>query len=134
MSSDQEYISPYAFPGIRRSDLSPEKYPYLFKKVKKLEEDEIIDIIANHNGITREQLFSKFRHSNLVYSRQVYQKVLRLYGKKMVEIAKKIGCDHTTVIHNIRRFDELYEVDDMFRYNTNELLQKLHIDTKDISK
>ena len=62
------------------------------------------------------------------------QKVLRLYGKKMVEIAKKIGCDHTTVIHNIRRFDELYEVDDMFRYNTNELLQKLHIDTKDISK
>jgi chromosomal replication initiation ATPase DnaA len=130
MESNLEIISPYAFPGIRLSDLDPLKYPYLFDGLRRLTEEQVLKVIADETNVDLELILTKCRKRNIVYSRNIFQKILRIYGDNLKKIANTTNTDHTTVIHSIKTFDEQYELDENYRASVNRIFTKIGIKIK----
>lgn len=93
---------------------------------KKLSKDKIIDVIASVYELDREFYTIKKRNKNLVDARRILSKLLvNELGWTKVAAAKLMNNDHTSVIHCIKSFDNLYEVDDQFRDMADEVFDKL---------
>ena len=85
----------------------------------------IIDVVAEHFNILKEDITSKKRNSEYVIPRQIimylcrnmtdatYQMIAAYLGKK----------DHTTVIHGVEKIEEKLQTDEDLR-NKNETIQK----------
>ena len=78
--------------------------------VRKITPQLIIDIVAEHFGISPEDIVSKRRNSEFVLPRQICMYLCRhLTSESLQSIAKTLGKkDHTTIIHGIDKItDEL---------------------------
>jgi len=123
-------ISPYIYPGLKLEMLDLTKHPYLKPLKDRMEDLQIIKIILEKFGITHEEMVSKRRTRELVDVRLVIAYVLRRkLGCTYVRIGHMLGNrDHTTAIHNERKFIDVYETEVSFRTRANMIFDKLGIE------
>ena len=53
----------------------------------------------------------KTRVREFVYARRVFAKITREFGYTFQEIGDTIGCDHATIIHHVKMFNTVMDVD-----------------------
>jgi hypothetical protein len=77
------------------------------------------------------QLDSRSRYRNLVELRFIYFFIARSMGYNLTTIGKSLSLDHTTVVHGLNTFKNLYETNDPFRQKYNNIIH--HIKTSNES-
>jgi len=123
-------ISPYIYPGLKIEMLDASKHPYLSNLKDRMSEDQIIKIVLERFGITHEMMVSKNRNREYVDVRLIISYILRKKCRAtFVHIGHKIGNrDHTTAIHNVRKFEDVYETDVSFRKLANIVFDKVGLE------
>jgi len=77
-----------------------------------IDPDRIVDVVAGHYGITREQLKSKRRTNSVALPRQVAMYLMRRQTTlSLAEIGRFFDRDHTTVIHACAKIEGLMRTD-----------------------
>jgi chromosomal replication initiation ATPase DnaA len=90
--------------------------------------EEILQVVANCNGVSMEDIIGKTRKNEIVDARFMYIKFLRkAYKMKKVALAKELNRDHTSIIHALRTFDSRYKHYAYFRDTAEKISQKLKI-------
>ena len=127
-----ELISPYSFPGIKRELLNKKKYPYLFSPLElKLTKEEVLEVISEESGLSVNMIMSRCREPQFVDARNLYCKILKsTYKFNLPAIAKVMGKDHTTIIWNIKKFDDRYKNEDLYRDLSDRVFKKIGIKIK----
>jgi chromosomal replication initiator protein len=122
-------LSPYIFPGIKREDLITAGFPHLISKHPVYTKEEVMEIVSQECGVTIEQIVSRRRFRFIVEARQILAKVLKDKCRMtFANIGKTIGDrDHTTAIHSVLSYDNLYTTDDSFREKADNINYKLGI-------
>ena len=117
----------FTFPGL---NLSREESKSLSVSYKgRPTKQEMMMVIAQVRGITVEEMSSKVKTSEIVNARVTYIRLLKdVYKYNKSEIARLMGKDHTTIIHNLKNFDNRYKYEDDFRLTTDIILEKLNVE------
>jgi hypothetical protein len=123
----KELISPYSFPGLKRELLNKRKYPYLFSPQElKTTKEEVLKIIAKESALTVEGILSRSRKTGFVDMRNLYCKILRSsYKYSFTAIAKELSKDHTTIIWNVKKFEDRYKNEEDYRNLSNRIFEKI---------
>lgn len=126
-------ISPYSFPGLKMAGLSKETYPYLNHQKTIMTKEEIIEVICKEGGVTPEQLSSESRKTEIVNSRKLLSGALKIkLNMTLVSIGKILGDrDHTTIRHQLLKFKDHCQYDELFRLRAKLILNKLGTDFQD---
>lgn len=107
-------ISPYIYPGIRRTDL-PEGY-HSSDNLLLVTREMILDSIEEVLRLNHKQIASPIRSSHYVTARIFYCHLVRKYlNWSLKEIAVSINRDHTTVIHSLRNYEHYLLYEDVFK-------------------
>ena len=122
-----------AFSKLNKVDINLEYAEEALKDViypnkkKEITPSLIIEVVAEHFGISPEDIASRKRTAELVQPRQIVMYLCRqLTESSLQNIAKTIGKkDHTTVLHGIEKITEKME-------NDEELKNKVDIIRKEI--
>lgn len=93
---------------------------------RRVKIDDILRIISKHFGVNRSDLLSSRRTRSIVRPRQIGMYLAKqLTSRSLPEIGRRFGNrDHTTVLHAIRKIDELMKGDPGMKEEV-ELLQRL---------
>ena len=85
----------------------------------------IVDIVADHYGLTPQEIYSKNRSRKIAYPRQIAMYLCRkLLSMSLADIGKSIGDkDHTTVMHAVKTI-EADLTEDVSLQNTLDVLTK----------
>lgn len=85
----------------------------------------IVDIVADHYGITSQEIYSKNRSKKVAYPRQIAMYLCRKFlSMSLDDIGKSIGDrDHSTVIHACKLIEKDLK-DDISLQNTIDVLTK----------
>ncbi len=88
----------------------------------------IIDVVAEHFGVTPEDITSKKRNSEFVQPRQVVMYLCRtLTETSLANTAKLLGKkDHTTVIHGINKITAELETNEELRNKIDIIKKKIN--------
>jgi len=94
-------------------------------KVRVVTPDLIIDVVADHYNISREDITSKKRKSEYVIPRQIIMYLCRdMLGTTYQNVAALLGKkDHTTVIHGVEKIEDKLKTDQDLKNNI-ELIRK----------
>ena len=131
MSVKKELFSPYVIPGLKRESISKESYPYMTNPERTmLSKEEILQVISNEVGISAEKIFSISKETDFVFARHIYSKIQKISGRNLVQIAKELNKDHTTIIHSLKTFDDRYKVEHEYREKSNKIFNKIGLDPK----
>jgi len=88
--------------------------------------DEIVSLVENNFGVSRLELESKSRKSNIAWARQVAMYLARNYTLLSLEqIGKVFGRNHATVIHAFSKVKNKMENYPPRRFEVDFLKQKL---------
>ena len=93
---------------------------------KRIKIDDILKIISKHFGVNRSDLLSNRRNRSIVRPRQIGMYLAKnLTSRSLPEIGRRFGNrDHTTVLHAIRKVEQLM-ADDTTLKEEVELLKRL---------
>lgn len=120
-------INPYVFPGIRKEDLLASNFPYVGVLHPKVTIEDVFQIVQEECGVTIEEILSKKKTRTIAEARHIIAKCLRdkckLGVSKIGELLSK--RDHTTAIHSINVYNDLYETNDVFRDTANRVNAKI---------
>jgi len=96
------------------------------KEPKRIKIDDILRVVTKHYGVNRSDLLSSRRNRSIVRPRQIGMYLAKsLTSRSLPEIGRRFGGrDHTTVLHAIRKVDELIEADNALREDV-EILKRL---------
>lgn len=96
---------------------------------KHIKMDDILRTITKHFGVNRSELLSARRNRSIVRPRQIGMYLAKqLTSRSLPEIGRRFGNrDHTTVLHAIRKIDQLIKEDPSLREEV-ELLMRLLTD------
>lgn len=96
-------------------------------KKKEITPSYIIEVVAEHFGISPEDIASRKRTAELVQPRQVVMYLCRqLTEASLQNIAKAIGKkDHTTVLHGIEKITEKMENDEELKNKVDIIKKKI---------
>lgn len=119
-------ISPYSFPGIRPVDLFILKFPHI-KRIPDITVSELFEIVAREKNLTIDEIVSKSRSRQNIEARQIIYKAMReRLNLTLKDIGERFGSrDHTTVMHNLRVFENDYYTCENFRERVDPILKKL---------
>lgn len=94
-------------------------------KLKEITPALIIEVVAEHFGVDKDDITSKKRNSEFVMPRQIVMYLCReLTDTSLVNIGKILGKkDHTTVMHGIKKVAEELELNDELK-NKIEIIKK----------
>jgi chromosomal replication initiator protein len=91
-----------------------------------IDPDHIVDVVAAHYGITREQLKSKRRTNSVALPRQVAMFLMRRQTTlSLAEIGRFFDRDHTTVIHACSKIERLMREDRMMKDAIERLAEEV---------
>ncbi len=93
---------------------------------KRIKIDDILKIVSKHFGVNRSDLLSSRRNRSVVRPRQIGMYLAKkLTSRSLPEIGRRFGNrDHTTVLHAIRKVEQLMSDDDGLKGEV-ELLKRL---------
>ena len=75
---------------------------YQFRKPKKTEIDSVINKVCIKYEVSKKELFTKTRTTDIVRSRNIIHNILNeKYKMSLSDIGRIFGQDHTTVLHSI---------------------------------
>jgi chromosomal replication initiator protein len=96
------------------------------KEPKRVKIDDILRVVTKHFGVPRNDLLSSRRNRSIVRPRQIGMYLAKsLTSRSLPEIGRRFGGrDHTTVIHAIRKIEELIQGDSSMREDV-EILKRL---------
>lgn len=96
--------------------------------VKQVTPQLIINVVAEHFGITSEDIISKRRNSEFVLPRQICMYLCRkLTAESLQNIGKALGKkDHTTVIHGIEKITADVNVNEELKNRIDILIKKIN--------
>jgi len=96
------------------------------KEPKKVMIDDILRVVTKHYGVNRSDLLSSRRNRSIVRPRQIGMYLAKsMTARSLPEIGRRFGGrDHTTVLHAIRKVDELMTTDTGLREDV-EILRRL---------
>lgn len=123
-----------AFSKLNKVDINLEYAEEALKDViypdqpKEITPALIIDIVAEHFGVSSEDITSKKRNSEFVQPRQVVMYLCRnLTATPLASIAKILGKkDHTTVIHGINKITAELETNEDLRNKIDIIMKKIN--------
>lgn len=97
-------------------------------KPKEVNPTLIISVVAEHFGVTSEDITSKKRNSEFVVPRQVVMYLCRdLTATSLTQIGKILGKkDHTTIIHGIKKISEEIVINEELRNNIEIIKKKIN--------
>ena len=83
----------------------------------KITVDKIQRVVAEHYGMSREELLGRSRQQSIVRPRQIaIFMAKRLTQRSLPDLGRRFGNrDHTTIIHAVRRIETLSEKDEQIR-------------------
>jgi chromosomal replication initiator protein len=83
------------------------------REPKKVKIEEIQRLVANHFNVTRQDILSSRRTATVVLPRQIAMYLSKaLTPRSYPEIGRRFGGrDHTTVLHAVRKIEELLQAD-----------------------
>ena len=95
------------------------------ENAKRVRVEDIIRIVAEHSGITKQDILSSRRTANVVLPRQVAMYLAKtLTLRSLPEIGRRFGGrDHTTVLHAVRKIETKATADRAFAEEV-ELLKR----------
>ena len=95
---------------------------------KQITSGLIVEVVAEHFGITPEDIMSKRRNTEYVLPRQICMYLCRKYTDDSLQsIGKAVGKkDHTTVIHGIEKITEDIEKNDEPKGKIDIIIKKLN--------
>lgn len=101
--------------------------PYVRVEKKEVTHDIVIDTICDHFGVTKAQLDSDKRTSNVALARQTTMYFCKRFTQMSLKaIGASIGGrNHSTVLHAYKRICDLYETDKNFQQTIREIEAKL---------
>ena len=109
-----EIISPYIYPGIRRTDLPAGYTPS--QDLVLITQEIILDSIEEVLKLNYQQLASPTRSSLYVTARIFYSHLMRKHlNWSLKEIGASINRDHTTIIHSLRKYEIFISTEEVFR-------------------
>ncbi len=97
-------------------------------KPREITPQLIIEVVAEHNNITVDQMTSKNRSSDIAKPRQIAM----FLCNKMTEVSLDVigsflgGRDHSTIIHGIRKIKEEYETNEATRNAIDTIMKKIN--------
>ena len=96
-------------------------------QVRELTPALIIDVVAEHFNISKEDITSKKRNSEYVLPRQIIMYLCRhLTDTSLQMIASYLGKkDHTTVIHGVEKIEEKLKTDEDLENKIETIKKKL---------
>jgi chromosomal replication initiator protein len=124
---DKEVINPYVIVGLKRIDWPLSIKVNIKKRKYKYNQEMIIEAVEKYTDIKYSEFVKKTRTRRLSEARKLYCYFMRTRLKwELKEIGETLsGRDHTTVIHNINVYKDLYETDDEFRLKANNIAEEL---------
>lgn len=124
-----------AYSKISRQPLTRENVEYALRDMltpnqKKIITNEfIIDVVAEHYNINKEDILSKKRDQSTAVPRQIAMYLASEYTKNTVSaISKSFDKDHSTVSHNIEIIKKKIESDESFAKEIHVIINKLNPD------
>jgi chromosomal replication initiator protein len=121
-------ISPYAYPGIKRSAL-PAKFN---QKQLTISPEEVIAIVARRNYVTVNDILSTSRKSEHVKARHIFCGILRIdYNYSLPFIANFIKRDHTTIIFAVNQYRNRKILENDFRETVEAITFDIKLNTPD---
>ena len=96
--------------------------------VRQVTPQLIINVVAEHFGITADDITSKRRNSEFVQPRQICMYLCRkLTAESLQSIGKALGKkDHTTVIHGIDKITEEIQTNDELKNRIDIIMKKIN--------
>lgn len=125
-------ISPYIFPILKHSKLSRKQHPYIGHKYLTVSKDDVIEEVCLEFNVDREEFLTKrCRKPYLTDPRKLYCYIrVRKMGAKLVQVCDELcKYDHTTIIHNCKTFEPLFETDMNYREKCERVLRRLGLIT-----
>lgn len=100
---------------------------YININIKSVNVESIQNIVASHFNLNIHELLSPRRSRSLARPRQIAMYLAKLYTtNSLPDIGRKFSNrDHTTVIHAVKKIDELIKKDNEIRQSVIELKKKL---------
>ena len=126
---NKELVNPYVIVGLKRIDWPLSIKINIKKRKYKYNQQMIISAVEKYTRIEFSEFMKKSRKRKLSEARKLYCYFMRTKLKwELREIGETIGGrDHTTVIHNINVYKDLYETDDDFRCKADNISEELEI-------
>ena len=89
--------------------------------------ESIQNVVAAHFNLNIQELLSPRRSRSLARPRQIAMYLAKQHTtNSLPDIGRKFSNrDHTTVIHAVRKIDELIKKDNEVKHNVNEINKKL---------
>lgn len=124
---DKEVVNPYVIVGLRRIDWPVSIKVNITNRKYRYNQEMIIEAVEKHTEIKFSDIVKKSRKRKLTEARKLYCYFMKTRLKwSLAEIGETIGGrDHTTVVHNIRVYNDLYETDDEFRFKADGIAREL---------
>jgi chromosomal replication initiator protein len=100
---------------------------FINSNIKSISVESIQNLVASHFNLNIQELLSPRRSRSLARPRQIAMYLAKQYTtNSLPDIGRKFANrDHTTVIHAVKKIDELIKKDDEIRQGVSELKKKL---------
>ena len=99
------------------------------KENKTITPDYIIDVVCDHFNISKNELLSKRKSSNIVVPRQIIMYIcIKKANLTTTATADALNRDHTTSMHGARIIESDMKTDKNLKNNVDIILKKLGID------
>lgn len=82
------------------------KVVYLFHDIKPKKPDEVFDEVCEKLKLTKQQILSKKRTSNLLIARCLVCYYLKCSGCSLSEIGRILNRDHSTIINSLKKYEK----------------------------
>ena len=83
-------------------------YDIFIQKVeKRVGLHKMLSMVSLYTGVSYDELTGQGRRADIVRARMFYYKLARMSGYTLSEIAVSVNHNHSTVIHQLKKFEDL---------------------------
>lgn len=124
---DKEVVNPYVIVGLKRIDWPLSIKVNITNRKYRYNQAMIIEAVERHTEIKFTDFIKKNRKRKLTEARKLYCYFMRTrLNWPLVEIGNSLNyLDHTTVVHNIRVYKDLYDTDYEFKFKADGIAKEL---------
>ena len=120
----KKFISPYAYPGIKRITL-PSNFN---QKQLTISPQEVLEIVAQETFVNVNDILSTSRKSDIIVARHIFCGILKKhYGYSFTYIGEMIKRDHTTVMSAVKNYLNRKELEEDFKDKSDRINQHINL-------
>ena len=120
----KKLISPYAYPGIKRTSL-PANFNH---RQLALSPKEVLEIVSKETFVSVDDILSQSRKGDVIVARHILCGILkRTYNYSFTYIGEMLKRDHTTIMNAVKNFSNRKEQEDNFKDKTNRILEQINL-------